>query len=332
VIVSSAPPGRFAFAFADKEKTASYVASNSRGSSGGLVTVTRSDIGLYKVTFADLQSLPGKKETVLVSAVDADFDVCRVSSWSSQGAALVANVGCTESDGEPDDAQFSILVFGDDALSGRFGFTVADQPFANSTYTPNAAGTFSSSGQPITVTPDNGFGAFKVSFAGLDRTSPTDREAILVSPIGTGTERCGISPTSAFVARVNCALFDGSDMTSKFSIALIGNDPTHVLGFAQTTGSLSATSTPSAAASYSLSGGPITVSRISVGRTDIKFTGLGNAAGNGPMNVQLNAADGRSVCQLLSWTASGSDVVASVQCYDLTEDAADIGYTILIVK
>ena len=65
----------------------------------------------------------------------------RAPSWTSTSSALVAYVRCTDSDGDPSDEGFSILLIGNDALAGRFAFTLADQPAATAPYTPAAATT-----------------------------------------------------------------------------------------------------------------------------------------------------------------------------------------------
>ena len=335
ITVAAPPSSRLAYALADQRSMSSYTVIPTKGfnSTGAPVRVRRFTDGSYIVSFDGLQTQSVRKEAVLVTSVGTElqqeFNVCRSAGSANTATSLEVSVLCTDSGPDPADQEFAILVLGDDALTGRFAFTLADNP-TTASYTAPTSSTFTSSGQPVTITHRSGAGLYTVSFPGLDRVAATDREALIVSAVGTQDERCGASALAANSVDIKCTAVDGKGVDSKFSLALIGNDPTHVLGIARTTtpAGISQTST------FSKSGGAISVSRVAIGRTDITFTGLGPLVGTSAINVQLVGSNTSGECKLTksAWQTVGADVVVHVQCYDSEEDPADLAYTVVIVK
>lgn len=70
--------------------------------SGGLASVTRTAIGVYSVSFADLNMNEGH---IQVTSYGSTPDLCKVGSWSSSSAT----VRCFDPTGAPVNEQFTIL-------------------------------------------------------------------------------------------------------------------------------------------------------------------------------------------------------------------------------
>jgi Bacterial Ig-like domain (group 2) len=333
---------RIAYALADQPGTGSYrpSAANAFSSTGGAINVTRSDSGMYRVTFDGQQTPSTGKTSLFVTSVGTDLEMCRVASFSDLSSSLVADVRCTDSDGDPSDQAFSILLAGDNLLPKRFAFALADQPSPSASYTPNAATAFSSTGQPITVARrGTGAGAYSVTLTGQDRTAATDREAVLVSAVGTGSERCGTDVLVGSTVNVQCVQsgtdanpsLNGRGIDSKFTVGLFNGDGTHVVGIARAVLDASKAYTALSTGSFNAGGGAVTVVRDSMGVTHVTFSNLASAT-TPAVNVQLSATDGSGQCKLVGWKRSGLDFVASATCFDNAELPADIPYTLLVIR
>ena len=107
-------PGlRAGFAWANSPGSASYTpnTSYSYSSSGGLITITRSGVGTYKVNFAGLQKLPGHTENVQISGYGSGFRTCAIGNWLNSANGLSVNLSCRDVKGALVDSFYTILVF-----------------------------------------------------------------------------------------------------------------------------------------------------------------------------------------------------------------------------
>lgn len=79
-------------------------------SAGGRITITRSGVGTYQVTFAGLGGDGTAGGNVQVTAYGAGSETCKVSSWNSGGADFIVNVRCHDARGRQTDTRYSVHV------------------------------------------------------------------------------------------------------------------------------------------------------------------------------------------------------------------------------
>jgi hypothetical protein len=88
---------------------------------------------------------------------------------------------------------------------------------------------------------------------------------------------------------------------------------------------------PDASTRFSSSGGPITVTRTSVGQYTVRFAGLGRPPG-GHDNVQVTGYGGVAIyCKPALWDASSADLVVQVNCVLRDATTADSKFEILVI-
>ena len=110
VIPAGAAPAGVGYAWANLDTSASYTPDTtySYNSSGGAISATRSGVGTYQMAFAGLAAgLVGGD--VRVTSYNS-LARCKVASWSSGGADLLANVNCYTPTGSLVDSDYTILV------------------------------------------------------------------------------------------------------------------------------------------------------------------------------------------------------------------------------
>jgi hypothetical protein len=112
VVMTGAAFRRNGYAWADNPASASYTPSTtySFNSSGGAITINRSEVGAYAVLFSGLGGGASSGGNVQVTAYGGGSETCKVTNWSSAGANFVANVRCFTSTGSPVDTRYSINV------------------------------------------------------------------------------------------------------------------------------------------------------------------------------------------------------------------------------
>jgi len=177
------------------------------------------DLGDYMVDFATGATAG---TTVLVS----DFiwpppltnGVCKVGAWATSAVRIV----CLGGDGEPADMLAVALQLERGRAGRQMGFAFAHQPTAAS-YAPNAAHSYNSSGDNITVARTSP-GQYTVLFAGLHQTWLESMTAF-VSPFGTTPTRCNVvtwgQMDSGLQVRVACFDLSGFASDSKFNVVVI---------------------------------------------------------------------------------------------------------------
>jgi hypothetical protein len=340
--IPSPPPARVAYALADKPTTSSYSPDQnySYNSATGDITISRTGVGMYHVTFPNQQTPTGSSETILVSSYGSTNGYCRLgASWTSLGTGplpgLTANVNCFAFLGAPNDDQFTILLLGEAALPGRFAFARFAPPAPTTSY--------NSSGQPVTV---NGtFGSYQMRFAGDARRSTDGAEAILVTPLGTGSPaaasaRCTVS-SFMIVDQIILQCFDGTvdssnPLDSPLSASLIEKgQPGKRFGLAAVPIMRGpGTMTLSPAEATNSASGLITVSWTNTGLTHVRFAGLARAGASDKETVQILAADGpyASYCKAQGWMSQGTDLVVDVQCWHEDGAITNSGYYIAVIQ
>jgi hypothetical protein len=104
--------GRLGYAWADQPTAADYSpnAAYAHNSGGGDISVTRTGVGAYTVTFAGLGGNGQAGGHVQVTPYGSGSKTAKVVNWMSVGADVTVNVRCYAADGSPADAKYSVLV------------------------------------------------------------------------------------------------------------------------------------------------------------------------------------------------------------------------------
>ena len=229
----------YAFAWADQPATKGpYVAraAYQYNNSGGAVTVTRLDVGRYRVTVPNLYG-PAAAGSVKVTAVGDTPVSCQVESWGPSATAEEVGVRCSTTTGQAADQQFTIAYMdgmnhlGDNLMAD--GYVWANEP-QSAGYTPwptyQRSTTITQSGT-VTIT-RSGVGVYDV-FLPYQRTGYTrgsgsswDGGNVHVSAYGTTAARCqtgfwrnsaGQEPDGRYV-RVYCFTAAGAPADRTFTM------------------------------------------------------------------------------------------------------------------
>jgi len=221
--VSSTNGSNIAFAYADLDTTASYVAdTNYSYNPAGTIDVTRSGTGTYAVVFNGLNSNEG---TVQVTAFGSDSATCYSNGWATSN--FEASVHCETAGGAPVDSQFVVLVIPAGATPNGVGYALASQPVTPS-YTANSD--FTNSGT-VNITRSS-TGSYSLSFVGLNNTQFYGGYA-RVTPYGT-SDRCkatGWSSNPNLTVGVSCFDTTGAFSDADFLVLLftpIVGPPTYI--------------------------------------------------------------------------------------------------------
>jgi len=331
-VIEALPSGRVAYALADDPSATAYTASaaTSLNSTGLPITITRADTGSYRVLFGGQAPAEGQSQFVHVSSYGTDHHWCKLAEVAAQGADLLVTVNCYSPTEAPTDVRFTILMLGDDALPGRFGFGFADQPSTPAAYSP--IDMYSSGGQPLVIQRDQN-GIYRVNFPGLARPAGGHPETTLVGAVSDDGARCSVNGfASSSVLPVQCiGALDtrGTVDDAPFMVALIEQgQPGRRFAFTTTgIGGVPAQET------FNSSGGAVTTVRHGPGRIDVTFAGLGRNGATGTETVQTvsNSSLG-AYCKVLKWDASGVDLTASIECYDTAGMPADAEFRVLVMQ
>lgn len=332
-VIAALPAGRMAYALADDPDAPTYTApaATSLNSNGQPITITRLGTGQYQVAFGGQAPAAGQTQYVHVSSYGRDHNWCKIATAGPQGEDLQVSVNCYSPVEAPTDDAFVILLLGDDALPGRFAFGWADQPTTPFAYTP--AWMHTSGSQPLVVHRDES-GIYRVNFPGLARAPGGRPETTLVGAISGDPSRCavnGIASTSVLPVHCFGPIAAGpttTDVPYMFALLEQGQPGRR---FAFTTSSGLGGVPPEE--TFSSSGGEVTTVRHGAGRIDVTFAGLGRNGATGSETVHVVASTNLdSYCKVLNWDASGVDLLARVECYDVTGLPADSDFRILVMQ
>ncbi len=334
VTVTAPPaPGRYAYAYADNPLLGIYTAGagSSYNFSGAAITIQRLDVGRYSVFFPGLQPPLGESQIIQITAHGTDPVTCKPGGVSSSVAGLTALVYCFNAQDVPTDQTFLILVLGSGALPGRFAFAWADQPALATTYTP--AQTWNATSQSVNVT-RTANGTYTVNFTGNARPQGGTPEATFVMATGTTAARC--TPASLLTGsalQVRCTGPAGVfvDDDAPFMTVLVEKG---VPGRRFAIATVPAGGAFAIIDAYSSSGGAITATPISVGRTDVTFAGLGRTGSNGNETVMIEPqSNSGAFCKLLdSQTIANNTLLASVYCFSHDGVLATQDFRILVLQ
>ena len=339
VILTAGPSGnRFAFALANQPAAASYTPSPADQfvSSGGSITIARQSDGVYDVTFPNMTKGAGQREVVMVSPTSGTNVTCQIGSWNPAGSGTVARVYCFSTTGLAVDSPFSIWLAEAGTLSGRFGFTWADQA-ATDSYNPNPLWTDNSSGGAVTVT-RSGTGTYAVRWTSLARTAGQLEETVIVGAYGNVPHRCTVTSWDAFttadlLANVACTDLNGVPADSRFVATMVdrgrsahrygltwANQPTTPIYIATNNG-YSRTSTA----------GAVSISRTAVGSYQVRLGGQART-GASPETVLVTSYGSTAYCKATQWAGNGADMLVTVFCFDPAGNLADSRFDVLLIE
>lgn len=212
------------YVWADNPISSQYTPSPiySFNSSGGKITIVRSDVGKYSVFFA---GLGGRGGNALVTAYGPGSEACKIQGFGSDqkdSTTFVVNVFCFDLNGKAIDTTYTARVMWTDATFGKHGYTWADNP-THPSYLPSRLYSHNSSGGPIRVERTD-IGSYHVRFTGLGGRGLAGGN-VLVTAYGGGNETCKVvywdSGGADFIAGVRC--FDGNAKAadSQFTINVV---------------------------------------------------------------------------------------------------------------
>lgn len=100
------------FVWGNDPTAASYTPSPvyAYNAAGGPISVTRSGVGRYRVTFTGMGGNGQAGGNVLISGYGGGPQHCKAQSWASSGADFVVAVRCFDAGGAPADGRYTVLV------------------------------------------------------------------------------------------------------------------------------------------------------------------------------------------------------------------------------
>jgi hypothetical protein len=150
-------------------------AAYTYNSSGGAVSITQAETGLYNVTFAGLASSASSLGGAVATAYGSNAN-CQTGNIVISGADIDVEVDCWNPTGGQMNSYFSLVYEQRTAWGGKGGnaYVYADQPGSayGTPYTPGAAEQFNSAGGVNTVT-NTGPGLYTFTLPGLSHLGGT---------------------------------------------------------------------------------------------------------------------------------------------------------------
>ncbi len=343
IVTVGSDDSRLAYALADQPAAASPYspdASTRYSSSGGTITVTRTSVGQYSVTFAGLGRPPGGRDNVQVTGYGSGPIYCKPASWDASGADLVVAVNCVRRDASKADSKFTILAIGARAFgaSTPLGFLLSNGD--TGTVVLDSSGTARNSAGGQIGVGHVSEGAFATLWTGLGPQSGgvSGPVGLIASGSGYGARRCQVSAYDLAQSGlgITCHTTGGAGLgDSPFSVIWFTRGrPGARYGYALADNTGNTTGyAPTPDVSANSSGGAITAKRTGTGTYQIVFAGLAHSAG-GTEGVQVSTfGQGAPYCTLASWGNSGvNDLAANVTCWDPLDAPVNAPYTILIVQ
>jgi uncharacterized protein YjdB len=331
--------------------TSPYAASLAYNSSGGPITIARSVIGVYQVTFAGQRAPAGESETILISGYGTGNHYCQlVGDWSTVGNDVVAQIECFSrtDNSRHADVAFSVMLLGSGALPGRFGFAFADQPRATGPYTPPKS--YNSGGlnpAPVSIT-RTGVGNYLVTFPG-NAGGPSDPEALHVTAVKGSTlesrdVRCNIAEFTGATAHVRCYDgFFGNLVDVPFSITLLDRGrPGFRAGVAWTVDVFDEeiespgvrVLEPRVSYSNPAGTGGVTLSRVDVGTFYVVFNGIAAVDKSPVLGIQVvdRDADEAFYCNVVGWGIEGNNLRVTISCFHSDGEPEDESFFLIVIQ
>ena len=309
---------------------------------GASISPQRLSAGYYSTTINGMSDYyhPGNKEIVMTTTYGSKTVQCAVPAWGSSTSVdqlWVTNFCDDMVTKQQVDAEFATLIVGNRSMSGTSAFAVADQ-FWSASYTPDTARSFTT-GTGSMLIQRIGVGDYYVS---LGTGSPQGTTYMVNSAYELAI--CGVGEWKNFGVRVRCYDENGASVDAQFYVLQVGGgryllDPygvTAPYAFAWAD-QRSATVPYTPNTSYSRSGprgGPITVTRTSVGDYQVEFVGLEDPFGD-PQTVHVTPF-GLTYAQCnvtgIQDSPAGTSELVRVKCYDQHGALIDSRFNVLLLR
>jgi hypothetical protein len=318
-----------AYAYANQSTVATYTPPGAN-LTGGTMTVTRTAVGTYTLTFGGLGLGAGGYGNAFTALVDGNSDfflvnllvptaLCNLSQISAN-APLTVNVHCEDPvTGLDKDSRFRVLVVGDNALAGSgapgrqnafSGHTNTAQA-AGSPYTPNAVFSWSSVGGSMRITYLGG-DLITHNLGGPIQNPSQGRIATGFGP-GVVCYPQSQTPTETTVRCLNRS--GGTNAVHTLMTAYQGR-PGKASGYAHVDSNTGIFT----AGSYNSGGGPIGFQKVGSGRYQVTFNGMTFTSQIGIV-TSIQGAAGWFACN--HFLAGSDPVIIEVACFDRFGDFAD---------
>lgn len=314
-----------AYVWANDEDAANYTPDDrySYNSAGGEITITRSDVGTYAVSFADLDLSSGGN--IQVTAYGSDTAQCRVAGWFT-----TVDVLCTSPDGQPVDSRYTVLFTEPEAGTTVPGlaYVWASQE-SEDDYTPGAAYSYTPTGDPVTIN-RSGTGVYRITFGGMN--VDLNFGHVQVSAYGSTAATCQVSNWSGVPLGVSVRCFDsaGDPVDTQYTLLVTWPTEPDVPGvaFAFAGRAEEASYTPNSF--YSYGPGDLTATRTDVGTYAMTFAGFNNDSGGPGGHIQVSTyGTTAATCNVSNWSSGAGPFIAGVRCTDSAGQPVDAIYTIL---
>lgn len=313
------PPPRHGYVWAAQPAAAFYVASSGYeyNSAGGVIDITRTGVGAYRVRFAGMALVGGVPQVSAYGAGVSDY--CGIESWGQGGlgaADEIIRVRCFSGVGAPVDARFTASITNEVPAIGRFMYAFANLPGSAAWYA--AAVQYDSTGGAVLVR-RTGPGSYEVDAAAVMLDVPGSAHYngyLRATAVNIGPVHCevldpafGIPP----VVPVRCVDMNGVGVDTRFTISysrkvdLLAQNPPH--------GTALVLPNPLGPPSIGGWSGPAapTASQGPTGLYKVVFPGLAHPRGY----AVANAFGSPSVyCAVTGWVPDLGNEVVGVQCYN----------------
>ena len=293
----------------------------SYNASDGAMNITKpaGTTGRYVVTFRGLSALLGSHSTVHLTEYGIEDAYCKPVNGRLVNDKL--QVRCFKaSTRAPANAAFTVLVSG---AQEQRAFAYAHQP-AGTNYTAAAAGSYNPNGA-IKVLRE-GAGAYRVVFTKLGSAVSTNNGNVQVNAVGTGKAHCTAIEWGAQTdvsVYVRCYTPAGAPVDSKFTVLFLLPHPHVAYTYANQPSAASYSPNPSA--SWSPSGGGVTITRNGVGDYTVVWPWIGPDIVDGG-TVQVTGYGENTQCKATSLFDTG----AIVRCFAPNGSRVDARYTVLL--
>ncbi len=308
-----------AYALADQPTRQSYVVDSAKAHNdgGGLVQVTRINVGIYRIVFQGLRNLPATSGgNVQVTADGFGSNYCKVENWGNDNV----NVRCFNTAGQPADSAFRVLFL--KALSGEqdLGYVWADQP-TSADYRPSTSYSHNPGGGEIRVTRAS-TGSYSVRFSGWSGSTGGNAQ---VTAYSAGKERCQVASWGTANVNVRCFNPAGQPADTRFAALMVrpqATDPD--LGFAWADRPSSSSYTPNSTYSHNGSGGAIRARRDAPGSYELELEGFASSS----VASQVTAYNSPGVrCKTDGATSNAAGLTVKVKCFNAGGNPVDSRYS-----
>jgi hypothetical protein len=320
---------RLAYAVANQSTlTTEYdaAAATSYNASGGPVKILRTAVGRYRVRFTRLQGA-GALQNMLVSPIQSPNVNCVGNGLGLATGSLRdldAQVMCRNvQTGVDADAQFSIVVLGDQSVTGPFAMYAVNPGFSGGFYA------WTSAGQPQSAAPSGNTAAVKYGLP----IATGDAYLAFATPY-FATDVCRSTNRAGDLASFQCRNTADLATTTGFYSVLIGQGRAGKrFGMVWNDQPAQASYVPTHAWAKNSANGLISISRTGTGVYAVTFGSLGSSLKVGVIVTSVGSAtDAYRLCNLTTLGNAGGNLTSTVTCRAGNGNAADSQFYLLVVE